>query len=171
MICGTLPPLVPDDLYHYFTAEAAKRDIPVIVDSQKAGALSVLQDRPLLLKMNREEFARTMNREITDESILVEQMALLIDRGAQNLLITQGADDAFLMEGDTLTLITPPSIEKAVNPIGSGDCTNAGIAVSLINGGPLCDAVSLGIASGSANAESYLPADISKDRVMELLNN
>ncbi len=171
VICGTLPPSAADDFYRHFTKEAGKHTIPVIIDSQQTGVLSVLPGRPLLVKMNRAELQRTMNISITDESLIAEQMRLLIRRGAQNVLITQGKDHALLMEGKKLTRITPPSIEKEINPVGSGDCTSAGIAVSLLKGYSLSEAVSFGIASGSANAERCIPADISKARVMELLND
>jgi len=55
------------------------------------------------------------------------------------------------------------------NPIGSGDCTTAGIVCALISGSTLPEAVKLGLACISANVDSLLPAEITRERVRELL--
>ncbi len=169
VICGTLPPFAPADFYRHFTQKAAALNLPVIIDSHKAALLSVLQDKPTLVKLNRRELEYTLKRAITDETQLIDAMKQITTGGAKAVLITQGKDAAYLLEGEKLSTFTPPTIEHPLNPIGSGDCTSAGIAASLLNGDSLHDSVRFGIACGSANAESLIPADISRKRVMELL--
>jgi len=170
LICGTLPPFAPVDFYCNFTRAAAENDVPVIIDSHKEGLLSVLSDHPLMAKMNLQELERTFECCIESETQLIELMTRLIAAGAQSVLITQGRKPSFLLEGEHLSKFIPPEIDQCISPIGSGDCTTAGIAASLANGGSWQDAVKLGMACGSANVEQLLPSDISRERVMQLMS-
>ena len=137
VISGTLPPFVPDDFYQHFTAAAAAADIPVIIDSHKGALLAVLEDKPLMAKLNLQEMETTFGCSAESETQMVELMSRVISAGAQSVFMTQGGDTAYLLEGDQLSKFTPPAIEHHLNPIGSGDCATAGIACSLINGGTL----------------------------------
>lgn len=169
LISGTLPPYAPDDFYRHFTVAAAEADIPVVIDSHKAALLAVLQDKPLMVRLNLSELETTFECKTESEADIVELMCRLISAGAQSVLVTKGRETTYLLDGDQLLKFTPPEVEHHISPIGSGDCTNAGIACGLINGDPLRDAVKLGLACGSANVESLIPAVITRARVMQLL--
>src|SRR5262249_45029196 len=52
-----------------------------------------------------------------------------------------------------------------VNPIGSGDCFAAALAVALARGNDIAQAVGYGIAAASENCRQLLPARLDPDRV------
>lgn len=160
VISGTLPPFVEETFYVPFIREAQKRGIPVVIDSHKAPLLHVLSERPLLAKLNQQELAITFKQEITREQQLLSCMKELIAMGAQNVVITQGAKPAYLMTSTNKHWrLTPPRLDRVINPIGSGDCTTAGIVCKLMKRRPLPEAIAFGLACGSANATTQTPAD------------
>lgn len=175
VISGTLPPFVEETFYLPFVREAQKRNMPVIIDSHRAPLLHVLSERPLLAKLNRQELAITFKREITTEKQIVSCMKELIALGAQNVVITQGAKPTYVMtsHGQQWRL-TPPQLTQVINPIGSGDCTTAGIVCKLLKRRPLPEAIAFGLACGSANATTQTPADFAPrhaQKLMKLVDN
>lgn len=160
VISGTLPPFVEETFYVPFVREAQKRGIPVVIDSHKAPLLHVLSERPLLVKLNQHELGITFKQEITREQQLLPCMKELIAMGAQNIVVTQGAKPTYLMTSTNKHWrFTPPKLDQVINPIGSGDCTTAGIVCKLMKRRPFPEAIAFGLACGSANATTQTPAD------------
>jgi sugar/nucleoside kinase (ribokinase family) len=92
----------------------------------------------------------------------------LIERGARSVVVTQGKAAVWIMEGESAWELTPPEVAPVVNPIGSGDCLAAGLALGLARGESLLDAARLGIAAASANVTQLLPARLSTQSVEAL---
>jgi len=160
VISGTLPPFAIETFYRPFVREAIARRLPVIIDSHKAPLLHLLPERPLLVKLNWHELETTFQHTLKTEQQLKRDMKELVALGAQNVVITQGAKAAYLLtqEGSFHRLL-PPQLAEVVNPIGSGDCTTAGLVCKLMHGKPLSDALAFGLACGTANAMTPTPAD------------
>ncbi|MEI6644493.1 MAG: PfkB family carbohydrate kinase [bacterium] len=170
VISGTLPPFVDETFYLPFVREAHKHGIPVIIDSHKAPLLHVLSERPLLAKLNRQELAITFKREITSEKQIVSCMKELLTMGAQNVVITQGAKPTYLMtHNGKYWRLTPPKLDQVLNPIGSGDCTTAGIVCKLMKRRPLPEAIAFGLACGTANVTTQTPADFDPRHAQTLM--
>lgn len=170
VISGTLPPFVEETFYLPFVREAQKRGIPVVIDSHKAPLLHVLSERPLLAKLNQHELAITFKRKITGEQQLLSCMNELIARGAQNVVITQGAKPTYLMtRNGKHWRLTPPKLDQVINPIGSGDCSTAGIVCKLLKRRPLPEAIAFGLACGTANATTQTPADFDPRHAKKLM--
>lgn len=159
-ISGTLPPFAPEHFYVRFVREAITRRIPVILDSHKAPLLHVLPERPTLVKLNRQELAITFKMQIRNEEEILRGMQALQQQGAQHVVVTQGPSPSYLLtSAGQLWRIHPPKLEQVVNPIGSGDCTTAGIVCKLLKRRSLQEAVAFGLACGTANATTWTPAD------------
>ena len=165
VISGTLPPFAGDDFYVAFVRAAAQAGVPVVIDSQKAALITVLFERPLLAKLTARELAATLQEPMNSERQILRGMRDLMGMGAQNVIVTQGGKAAFLVTSKHAWRFTPPALAQHVNPIGSGDCTTAGIVHALLGGKRLRDAVRHGLACGSANVESLTPADLDLKRV------
>jgi tagatose 6-phosphate kinase len=169
VISGTLPPYAGSDFYCHFTSAAAEAGVPVVIDSHKSALLSVLADKPVMAKLNLRELEATFDCTVkTDEQI---QLLLnrIIDSGAASVLMTRGREPAWLVTASQTLKIRPPEIERHVSPIGSGDCTTAGIAYKLSLGSSLEESARFGLACGSANVETLIPADFRVERVLELV--
>ena len=142
VIAGALMPGASPEIYR----EIARRGVPVIIDSQREPLLGVLEFRPLIAKLNVHELKNTLGK--------VEILAgarELVRRGAQNIVVTNGAAGAWLVTGKEVWHYQPPRI-ASVNPTGSGDVMLAGICRKLEQGIAMPEAVRYGVACGTANA-------------------
>lgn len=168
VISGTLPPFVGDTFYVGFVRAAAAAGVPVVIDSQKAALVNVLFERPLLAKLTVRELEVTLGERLSGERRILRGLRDLQAMGAQNVFVTQGGKPAYLLSPKRTWRFTPPAVNRRVNPIGSGDCTTAGLAQALLAGRSLKDAVVAGLACGSANVESLTPADLDVARMRVL---
>jgi fructose-1-phosphate kinase PfkB-like protein len=128
----------------------------------------VLFERPLLAKLTVRELEVTLGERLSGERRILRGLRDLQAMGAQNVFVTQGGKPAYLMSPKRTWRLTPPAVNRRVNPIGSGDCTTAGLAHALLAGRSLKDAVVAGLACGSANVESLTPADLDVARMRVL---
>lgn len=165
-LSGTVPRHFPVDSYSRLANEARRHGVPFLVDTAKEPLLAVLGFEPLLVKINREELEKTFGLSSgADRTDLLKACGEVVRSGAKNVMVTDGANASILLCGDGLPVeLMPPRIEKAVNPIGSGDATLAGIAYGLVRGMDMEKACRLGLGFGSANAATLLPGDIGSFR-------
>ena len=164
ILTGSLPAGVPSTFYRDLIEKTPGR---VVLDTQGEPLLAALECRPLVVKPNREELARSLNRRIETEADLHEAMRELCRRGAGWIVVTHGKERVWIGSEQEVLSVAPPTVE-VVNPIGSGDCLAAGIAVGLARGHDLHDAVALGMAAASENVGQLLPARLDPQRVAAL---
>ncbi len=161
-ISGTLPKTFPSDAYLPFARKASAMGIPWLIDSHKAPLMAVLPCRPTIAKLNREELSRTFGKPSRSSRDCERLLKRLTDAGARWALMTDGARPSILVSSDGgVWRLTPETLPKSdlASPIGSGDCTAAGIIHGLVHGLDMPDAVALGLACGTANAKTYVPAE------------
>ena len=170
-ISGTVPPaLAQQNIYVPFAELAEKRAIPWVIDSHRGDLLSVLPYHPLVAKMNRHELEVTFDQACTSEALIVQQARRLTAAGARHAFITDGPRPSWLVSADGKAWkIFPPDVERIVNPIGSGDCVTAAMLASLWRGKTPLYAARLGLACGSANIVTLIPARFDMKLVGQLL--
>jgi 1-phosphofructokinase family hexose kinase len=169
VISGTLPPFTGDDFYVRFVRAAEEAGVPVVIDSHRAALINVLFERPLLAKLNVRELETTLGEPLRSEKQILRAMRDLQSVGARNVFVTHGGKAAYLLtQRGAAWRFTPPETDGRVNPIGSGDCTTAGIAHALLRGKGMKAAAGFGLACGSANIESLTPADLDAGRAAVL---
>ena len=170
VISGTLPPFASDDFYVRFVQAASTAGVPVVIDSHKTALIHVLFERPYIAKLNVRELEATLNIQLNTRREILRAMKDLIGMGAQNVFVTHGAEAAYLLAADGKSWrFVPPKIKHPVNPIGSGDCTTAGMVHALLHKKPLPEAVAFGLACGSANVTTLTPADFTAAHARSLL--
>ncbi len=155
MLMGSLPQGTPDGFYRELML---RTPCPAVLDFRGEGLLSVLDLKPYVIKPNREELATTFGRPLDDDADLMQAMRSLNERGAQWVVITQGAAAVWAASSDAIYRFHPPVITDPVNPIGSGDSMAATIAWATVAGRSLPEAVRLGIAAAAQNVRQLLPA-------------
>lgn len=167
-LSGTLPPGMPDDFYVPFATAARHAGKPVVIDSHRAALLAVLPLRPLLAKLNVRELEATCACRCATEAQTLRAARRLLIGGAQWVLVTHGERPAMLLGPEAgVWRLTPPAITP-VNPIGSGDCVTAGVVHAWLGGQSLPAAAHFGLACGSANALTCLPANFRATDVRQL---
>jgi tagatose 6-phosphate kinase len=167
VLTGSLPKGTPTTFYNTLLEQT---ECPVVLDARGPELEAALACRPRVVKPNREELALTVCRPLPDRASVLSAMRGLIERGAGSVVVTQGKAAVWIMEGESAWELRPPEVAPVVNPIGSGDCLAAGLALGLARGDSLLDAVRLGIAAAAANVMTLLPAWISLDSVEALRN-
>jgi sugar/nucleoside kinase (ribokinase family) len=78
--------------------------------------------------------------------------AFLLDRGAGCVILTMGAEGAYLRHADGTEIRQPSFVVEVKCTCGCGDCFNAGFATGLHLGLPLEECVRLGQAASAQNA-------------------
>ena len=137
-ISGSLPKGVPADFYAGMVAEAAKHDVPVLLDTSGASLDAALEAevKPTLVKPNLTEINALLGTSYTPEQVTDLAAALKADErfaGIPWAVVSMGAAGSFAFHGDKIyRAVTPPI--PAVNATGSGDSTIAGFAHAIAAG-------------------------------------
>lgn len=153
VLSGSLPAGVAATLY---------RDLldgtpcPAILDARGPELIEALPARPLLVKPNREELARTVGRALDDDAGAFAAMDDLRARGAGWVVVTDGARPALVVGPESRVRIVPPRLERIINPIGCGDCLAAGFAAGIAAGREPLEALRLGFAAAADNCRTLL---------------
>lgn len=166
VLTGSIPPGVPSEMFGECLKRASS-NAKFVLDIRGHELLHALPLRPFLVKPNREELARTVERELNSEGEMISAMRELNARGAEWVLISNGRGPLLLTSTSEQFRFHPLAVD-VVNPIGCGDCLAAGIAYGLDQGMKLPDAIKLGVAAAAENAEQILPSRLNLERVEDL---
>jgi len=165
VLSGSLPAGTPATLYRDLLAHTPG---PAILDARGPELIEALSARPLLVKPNREELARTIGHALDGDEATFTAMDELRVLGAQWVLVTDGARPALVLGPEGAFRVVPPTPEALVNPIGCGDCLAAGIAAGLIEGREVLDALRSGFACATDNCRTILAGRLDRAVVAAL---
>ncbi len=161
VLSGSLPSGTPPTYYRDLIRRA---NVPVVLDASGKELLEALPARPFCVKPNRDELGRTLGRELQSAEDLKKAIGDLLRLGAQNVLVSNGAEALWAGSGEGILEFIPAKV-AAINPIGSGDCLAAGFAWASGNGMSIVEAVCFGMAAAAENASELLPARIEPQKV------
>jgi len=169
VLTGTVPKGCGDNFYARLVDESTHHGVRVLIDTQKVQLRNALKRRPFLIRMNRDELTAATGIKCTGRKSVLPALGKLIRHGPHWAVISNGAKGIYVSEtpGSWASTFTPPRVE-AKNPIGSGDAMMAGIAVGLVRGQPILEAVRFGAACGAANAMTAEPGFVRTGDVRRL---
>jgi 1-phosphofructokinase family hexose kinase len=169
-ISGSLPCRAPTRAMAELIAAAGNGGRrPVWVDSSGAALDDALMARPFGVKINGDEAAALLGREVRVESGALTAALDIAARGPVLVAITLGHAGAVMVgEAGSWHAATPPI--AAVNPVGSGDSFLAGLVAGFTDGLGPKEALRLAIACGAANAQSEHAGIVEGEVVRELMN-
>jgi tagatose 6-phosphate kinase len=156
VLSGSVPLGCGDDFYARLVAEAHRRGALTLVDAQGVQLVNALRQRPLLVRVTRDELFAATGRSWATAA------------GAQWLVVSSGAGDVLAFGRRGRYRLPPPAITE-VNSIGSGDAMMAGIACGVLRGQDMPEAIRFGVACGTANALMPLPGTVRRRDVEKLL--
>lgn len=167
VMCGSLPPDVPVDVYAGLTAQFAAAGIRVAVDTSGPALLSAVAAGPDLVKPNRDELAEAVGAPLTELGDVIEAAQTLRERGAGAVLASLGADGALLVDDDGVLLAQGTQIEPR-STVGAGDALLAGFLAGGARGeNALTEAVAWGGAAvGLPGSRMPGPADIRREGIV-----
>jgi tagatose 6-phosphate kinase len=167
VLSGSLPAGTPSTIYRDLLQRTA---CPVIIDARGPELLAALPCRPLLVKPNREELAKTVGRPLEREADLRAAMMEIRAQGAEWVLITDGAKPALALGPAGWFRIGPPRLARVVNPIGCGDCLAAGFAEAVSRGLEPLDAIRFGMGCAAFNCGTLLAGRLERPAVETLVS-
>lgn len=148
-VCGSRAPGMEADAYRRMIAGLSCR---VVVDTTGEALLCSLEEKPWLIKPNREELEGLMGMELPSLPMVVYAAQQMQERGAQNVLVSLGGDGAVLCTADGRRLYQPTPAGDVVGTVGAGDSLVAGFVAGYTRTGDMVEALRLGVACGSATA-------------------
>jgi len=161
VLTGSLPEGVPKTVFRDLLTATPGR---AILDCRGPELLQALSQKPFLVKPNRDELSRTVQRPLANADDLLSAMHQLNDQGAQWVVVTHGADDVYVTCRDRAYRLRPVKAD-VVNPIACGDCLAAGIAWATQAGLPAIEAIQFGLAAAADNASQLLPGRLDHRRI------
>jgi tagatose 6-phosphate kinase len=171
VLTGTVPKGCGDDFYARLVDESTDHGVRVLIDTQKVQLRNALKRRPFLVRINRDELAAATGTKSPGRKGILPALDKLMRRGPGWAVISDGAKSIYVSEspGARTSTFTPRRVQTK-NPIGSGDAMMAGIAVGLVRGQLVPEAVRFGAACGAANAMTAAPGFVRTKDVRRLFS-
>ena len=152
MLCGSLPPGVPADLYARLIRAAEAAGVETLLDADGEALEAALEARPTVVTPNQQEAERLLSRVLLTRAHFQEAAERIRGMGARNVVLSLGARGAAgAFEDGTVWEAAPPRVE-ALCPIGAGDALAAAYVWALTNGSARPEALRWGVAAGTASA-------------------
>lgn len=148
---GSIPPGLHKGAYADLVDVARELDVPILVDADGEALKLAVDKHPDMIKPNEDEAARFLGW--TPERVHDEPEAALaeLQSAARIVVLTLGADGAWLTTNNEVWRATPPAIDVR-STIGSGDSLLAGLLNGHLADKPWDEALALGVACGAATA-------------------
>jgi 1-phosphofructokinase family hexose kinase len=152
-LSGSSPSTAAHGLFHDLIGLARGAKVPVFLDTYGPALDAIRSSWPDAFQLNRREAAahlRVAAEDLTDAHV-IDLLEAWSGRGVRYAIVTDGPSPVLAKLCGRLYRAIPPAID-AVNPIGSGDCSLAGITDAHLSG---LDPVSIlrhGLACAAANA-------------------
>jgi 1-phosphofructokinase family hexose kinase len=152
MLCGSLPPGVPDDFYAKLIDKAEQQGVKSFLDTDGNALLHGIEAKPTLVTPNQSEAERLLNRALITRSHSIEAAQRIKAMGAQQVVLSLGSRGVVAANEDGVIEVSPPRID-AVCPIGAGDAMGAAFVWSIAKGNTFEDSARWGVAAGTASAK------------------
>lgn len=158
----------------YLSTVAQRYDIPFMLDPAPARALPrKLLRRVTYLTPNETETCLLCGISPAELSpATVARYAQFLQGGAANVIVKMGRFGAYVAAADGFRKLIPAFKVKAVDSTAAGDAFNAGVAVALMRGMDLAEAVRFGAAVGGLSttrpgAQASMPKGCDVDEFVE----
>lgn len=149
ILSGSLPMGVSKSIYREI-AEISK--CRFVLDTTGDAFKEGLKAKPFVVKPNISELSDYFNVEINDYSTAVFYGKKLIDTGAENVIVSMGADGSVLIDKNKNHYIETGVNGNVVNTVGAGDSMVAGFVYGVTKGFEVTKAFKLAHACGTACA-------------------
>ena len=169
VLSGSLPDSVPANVVAEIIEIGRKVGARTVVDIHSEALRVAFASRPWMLKCNRRELLELLGATDLDAPLrpaeLATEMQRIREHGIEVVVVTMGSEGALLADADGVVHAVAPGITE-VNPTGSGDLFLAGLIVGVEQGQRPRDAISVGVACGTAGA-THLPPELPPDFRLE----
>jgi 1-phosphofructokinase len=146
---GSLPPGAPVGIFAELIGIAKGLGAKCLLDTAGPALHQGLIAAPWLVKPNRAEAEELLQTTLGTSGSLVHAAQTLVTMGAEQVLISLGAQGAVAASGGTTLYGSPPKVAVR-STVGAGDAMVAAMAYAALEGSPFPAAFRLAIAAGAA---------------------
>jgi 1-phosphofructokinase family hexose kinase len=151
MLCGSLPPGVPEDFYCDLIKAARKKGVKTLLDADGAPLHYGVEAAPSVVSPNQHEAERLLNRALITRAHFREAVTRIREMGAESVLLSLGARGVVARNENQMLEAVPPRID-VLSPIGAGDALSAAFLWAFRKNQDFPDAVRWGVAAGTASS-------------------
>lgn len=171
LVCsGSLPPEVGEDFY-YRLANAVGGNVKFACDCEKKVLMASLMASPVLIKPNRFELESVVGTQLLSYADIINAARYLITRGAQNVLVSMGAEGALIVNASSAFTAQYTQNIKPLNLSGCGDTMFAAACDIYLKGGNLIEMLSAGVAAATLAVTSPSIEDMDIERLDGIRKN
>lgn len=152
VLSGSVPASVAPAVYAELGEAALKSGAQLVVDAEKKLLFPALACHPLFVKPNLEELQDMLGQTLTTPEDIRDGMAVLQQKGAANVLLSNGKYGAYFLSQDGIFQHIPAPQGTVVNTVGSGDSMVAGFLHQYSHHADLLTCARYAVAAGSACA-------------------
>lgn len=149
-LSGSLPPGVPFSFYADLIKIARNENVLTFLDTSGEALRKGIEAAPFFVKPNEAEAKSLLGVEQNDSLDFAQAAAEISKRYETNVLLSLGANGAVAAQAEEIFIVKSPSVE-AKSAVGSGDCMLAGVTYGFLQGLSFEEAISCGVAAGTAN--------------------
>lgn len=149
VVAGSMPPPLGPEVYTEIIAMARQRWAHTVLDADGTALAAGVAGMPEMVKGNRREFERLLQRRLDDEESTLEAAHLLRQMSIRVAVVTRGKEGAIAVTDEGSWRAMAPRV-RAVSAVGSGDALLGAVVLTLSRGGSMEEAMRLGVASGTA---------------------
>lgn len=153
ILSGSVPKTMNKDIYLKILKKVKGRNVRTVVDASGELLLKTLEERPFLIKPNIYELADLFSVNIDSAETAAFYAGKLVERGAQNVIVSMGGSGAVLVNKDH-SIYRDARKGKVVNSTGAGDSMVAGFIGSFIKNADIEKAFVTAVETGTIAAFS-----------------
>ena len=124
MLCGSIPPSVPPDVYVRLIETARKKKVHTILDTDGEALQLGIEAKPTVVHANQAEAERVLDTALLTRATFLDAARKLRAMGAGSVILSLGSRGAVGADAKSMMEALPPRVD-AVCPIGAGDALAA----------------------------------------------
>lgn len=147
---GSIPPGTKNDIFARIARIAKKTGSRFVADTSGEVLRETVEEGVYLIKPNLRELSHLSGKETLDNDLIDDAARELIgDGNCEVVVVSMGAQGAYLVTRDSAEQITAPIVKK-LSTVGAGDSMMAGMIHALSKGKSLQEMACMGVACGTA---------------------
>ena len=146
---GSLPPGAPPETFAELITIASALGAKCMLDTAGPALRHGLEAKPLLLKPNRAEVEELLQMRLRTHRELAEAARKLLELGAEEAVVSMGADGAVAAAAHNLLWAHPPAVAPR-SSVGAGDAMVAALAYGEVEHLSFRDSFRLAMAASAA---------------------
>ncbi len=149
VLSGSLPEGSPEDTYAKLCDKLKAQGARAVVDARDSMLRAAIETKPFMIKPNRYELEVLGGKSLSSIETVAEEARKLQKAGVDFVCVSLGGEGAVLTDKDNSYQAPAPKIRVRCT-VGAGDAMLAGLIAALAENRSTGEALSLGLACGSA---------------------